>query len=81
MTKWVLQLVCQQWGFALALIGKFSNRKRAAPMNRPSKKSKSESFEIVGHLPEFSATHARCTLCSSKKIENRTFIQEYFMNL
>ena len=27
MTKWILQLVCQQWGFALALIGKFSNRK------------------------------------------------------
>ena len=81
MTKWILQLVCQQWSFALAFIEKFSNRKRAAPMNRPSKKSKSQSFEIVGHLPEFSATHARCTLCSSKKIENRTFIQEYFMNL
>ena len=63
--------------FSLAhlIIGKFSNRKRAASMHRPSKKSKGDGFDTVGYLPEFSADYARCTLCSSKKTENRTFIR------
>ena len=60
---------------AHSMIGKFSNRKRSAPTHRPSKKSKGESFDTVDHLPEFVATHARCSLCSSKKIESRSFIR------
>ena len=35
---------------AHSMIGKFSNRKRAAPTHRPSKKSKGESF---GHCWSF----------------------------
>ena len=63
------------FSLARSLIGKFSNRKRTVPVHRPSKKSKGDSFDTVDHLPEFSATRARCALCSSKKIENRTFIR------
>ena len=63
-----------RFSLAHSMIGKFSNRKRAAAIHRPSKKSKSESFGTVGHLYEFSTTRARCTLCSSEKIENHTFI-------
>ena len=51
-----------------SLIGKFSSRKRTVPVHRPSKKSKDDSFDTVDHLLEFSATRARCALCSSKKI-------------
>ena len=62
--------------FSLAhpMIGKFSNRKRAIPTSRPSKRSKGESFEVVDHLPQFAATRARCAVYSFKKIENRTFV-------
>ena len=63
-----------RFSLACSLTGKFSNRKRIVPVHRPSKKSKGNSFDIVDHLPEFSATCARCALCSSKKIENRIFI-------
>ena len=67
-----------RFSLAHSMIGKFSNKKGAGPMYQPSKKSKGESFDTVGHLPEFSATRARCTLCSSKKIENCTFIRCLF---
>ena len=59
---------------ACSMTEKVSKRKRAAPMHRPSKKFKGESFDTVGHLPEFSAACAHFTLCSSKKNKNRTFI-------
>ena len=64
-----------RFSLVCSLIGNFSNRKRTVPVHRPSKKSKGDSFDTVDHLPEFSATRARCTLCSSKKIENHTFIR------
>ena len=35
-----------------SMIGKVSNRKRAVPTSRPSKRSKGESFDDVDHLPE-----------------------------
>ena len=59
---------------ACSMTEKVSKRKRAAPMHQPSKKFKGESFDTVGHLPEFSAACAHFTLCSSKKNKNRTFI-------
>ena len=59
---------------ARSMIGKFSNRKRAVPTSRPSKRSKGESFVVVDHLPEFATTRAQCALCSFEKIENRTCI-------
>ena len=64
-----------RFSVARSLIGEFSNRKRTVPVYRPSKKSKGDSFDTVDHLSEFSATRARCVLCSTKKIENRTFIR------
>ena len=64
-----------RFSLAHSLIGKFSNSKRTAPVHRPSKKSKGDSFDTVDHLHEFSATRARCVLCSPKKIENHTFIR------
>ena len=63
------------FSLAYSIIERFSNRKRAAPMHRSSKNSKGESFDTVGYLTDFSNTHACCTLCSSGKIENRTFIR------
>ena len=64
-----------RFSLSRSLIGKFSNRKRAVPTSRPSKRSKGESFDTVDHLPQFAATRARCALCSSKKIENCTFVR------
>ena len=63
-----------RFSLAPSMIGKFSNRKRAAPMHRPSNKSKGKSFDTVGHLPQFSATRTHWTICSSKKIESRAFV-------
>ena len=59
---------------AHSMIGKFSNRKRAVPISRPSKRSKGESFLVVDHLPEFATTRSQCALCSFEKIENRNFL-------
>lgn len=64
-----------RFSLARSMIGKFSNRKRAVPTSRPSKRSKGESFEVVDHLPQFAATRARCAVCSLKKIENRTSVR------
>jgi hypothetical protein len=64
-----------RFSLARSMIGKFSNRKRAVPTSRPSKRSKGESFEVVDHLPQFAVTRARCAICSSKKMENRTFVR------
>ena len=58
-----------------SVIGKLLNKKRAAPMHRPLKKSKAESFDTADHLHEFSTTHVCFTLFSSTKIENCTFVR------
>ena len=49
------------------MIQKFSSRKRAVPLSRPSKRSRGPSFDIVDHLPHFAPSRVRCAFCSSKK--------------
>ena len=45
---------------AQTMMRKFSSRKRAVPLSRPSKRSRGPSFDIVDHLPDI-----LCTLSSS----------------
>ena len=49
-----------QFSLAHSMIGTFSNRKRAIPTSRPSKRSKGEIAMVVDHLPQFAATRTRC---------------------
>ena len=58
-----------------SIIGTFSNRKRAIPTSRPSKRSKGVIAMVVDHLPQFAATRARHAYCSLIKLENCTFIR------
>ena len=64
-----------RFSLARSMIRNFSNRKRAIPTSRPSKRSKGEIAMVVDHLPRFSATRARCAYRSLIKLENRTFIR------
>ena len=64
-----------RFSLARSMIGTFSNRKKAIPTSRPSKRSKGEIAMVVDHLPQFAATRARCAYCSLNKLENHTFIQ------
>ena len=64
-----------RFSLARSMIGTFSNRKRAIPALRPSKRSKGEVAMGVDHLPQFVGTRARCAYCSLIKLENRTFIR------
>ena len=64
-----------RFSLARSMIGTFSNRKKAIPTSRPSKRSKGEITMVVDHLPQFAATRARCAYCSLNKLENHTFIQ------
>ena len=64
-----------QFRLAHSMIGTFSNRKRAIPTSRPSKRSKGEIAMVVDHLPQFAAARARCAYCTLIKLENCTFIQ------
>ena len=64
-----------RFSLARSMIGTFSNRKRAIPTSRSSKRSTGEIATVVDHLLQFAATHARCAYCSLIKIENRTFIR------
>ena len=64
-----------RFSLARSMIGTFSNKKRAIPTTRPSKRSKGEIAIVVDHLPQFAATRARCAYCSLNKLENHTFIQ------
>ena len=57
---------------AQTMIRKFSNRKRAVPQSRSSKRSRGPSFDIVDHLPDFASSRVRCTFCSSKNVESRS---------
>ena len=50
---------------ALTMIRKFSSRKRAVPLSRPSKGSRGPSFDIVYQLPDFAPSRVRCAFCSS----------------
>ena len=71
-----VQMTSLDFRYALAynMIRKFSGRKRAVPLTRSSKRSKGPSFDDVDHLPNFADTRVRCALCSSKKVENRTYV-------
>ena len=42
-----------RYSIAQTTIRTFSNRKRAVPLTRPSKRSRRPSFDIVDHLPDF----------------------------
>ena len=42
-----------------SMSGTFSNRKRAIPTPRPSKRSRGDIVMVVDHLPQFAATRAR----------------------
>ena len=64
-----------RFSLAHSMIGTFSNRKRAIPTSRPSKRSKGEIAMVVDHLLQFAATRTRCVYCSFIKLDNRTFIR------
>ena len=69
---WIFDSV---WHVHWNLIGTFSNRIKAIPTSRPSKRSKGKIAVVVDYLPQFAATRPRCAYCSLIKLENRTFIQ------
>ena len=64
-----------RFSLARSIIGTFSNRKRATPTSRPSKRSKGVIAMVVDHLRQFAATRARHAYCSLIKLENCTFIR------
>ena len=53
---------------------KFSSRKRAVLLSRPSKRSRGSLFDIVDHLPDFEPSRVCCAFCSSKNVESRTYV-------
>ena len=53
-----------RFSLARSMIRTFSNRNRAIPTSRPSKRSKCEITMVLDHLPQFAATRARCVYCS-----------------
>ena len=53
-----------RFSLARSMIRNFSNRKRAIPTSRPSKRSKGEITMVVDHLPLFAATRVRRVYCS-----------------
>ena len=64
-----------QYSIAQNMIGKFSGRKRVVPLSRPSKRSRGQSFDAVDHRPDFASSRVHCALCSSKEVENRTYVR------
>ena len=63
-----------EYSLAQTMIQKFSSRKKAVPQSTPSKRSRGPSFNIVDHLPDFTLSQVRCTFCSSKNVESRTYV-------
>ena len=59
-----------QYSIAQTMIRRFSSRKRAVSLSRPSKRSRGPSFYIVDHLPDFAPSRVRCAFCSSKNVES-----------
>ena len=64
-----------QYSIAQTMIRKFSSRKRAVPLTRPSKRSRGPSFDIVDHLPDFAPSRVRCAFFLSKNVESRTYVR------
>ena len=58
-----------RYSIVQTMIRKFSSRKRAVPLSRPSKRSRGPSFDIVDHLTDFAPSRVRCAFCSSKNVE------------
>ena len=52
-----------QYSITQTMIRKFSSRKRAVSLSRPSKRSRGPSFDIVDHLPDFAPSRVRCAFC------------------
>ena len=52
-----------RYSIAQTMIRKFSSRKRAVPLSRPSKRSRDRSLDIVDHLPDFAPSRVRCAFC------------------
>ena len=63
-----------RYSIAQTMIRKFSSRKRAVPLSRPSKRSRGPSFDIVDHLPGLAPSRVRCAFCSSKNVESQTYV-------
>ena len=61
-----------RYSIAQTMIRKFSSRKRAVPLSRPSKRLRGPSFDILDHLPDFAPSRVRCAFCSSKNVASRT---------
>jgi len=62
---------------ANALIGRYSNRKRAFPTCRPSKRRSLEPsvpMNVPNHLPAFLASRKRCQYCKNEGLDNKTFV-------
>ena len=64
-----------RYSIAQTMIRKFSSRKRAVPLSRPSKRSRSPSFDILDHLPDFALSRVRCAFCSSKNVDSQTYVR------
>ena len=64
-----------RYRIAQTMIRKFSSRKTYIPLSRPSKRSRGPSFDILDHLREFAPSRVRCTFCSSKNVESRTYVR------
>ena len=63
-----------RYSIAPTMIRKFSGRKRAVLLSRPSKRSRGPSFDIVNHLPDFAPSLVHCAFCSSKSVESGTYV-------
>ena len=70
-----------RYSVAQAMIRKFSSRKRAVLLFRPSKRSRGPSFDIVDHLPDFAPSRVRYAFCSSKNVESRTYVHYITCNI
>ena len=72
MTKWILQLVSQQWIFPLVLLITWLETFQTGKELPKCINIQQIMKAII--LPEFSTTYDFCALCSSRKTENCTFI-------
>ena len=61
--------------YALKLIASFISQKLSCLNHRPSKRAKAQKHGPIppSHLPIFSETRQRCTVCSQEGKEDRTF--------
>ena len=63
------------------MIRNFSSRKRTVLLSSPSKRSRSPSFDIVDHLPDFAPSRVPCAFFSSKNVESRTYVRIITCNI